>query len=192
MTSLNHIYQHPHFSPKLLDIITQAHVKVQIPRGTYLLRSGQMANEYYCVENGLLRSYAIDLKGNDITTDFYGVNDIAMDVVSLIQRIPAKENLHTITDCICWKINFENFQRLFHSVEGFTEWGRAWMTQMLFKSKQRSISMITETAGDRYLGLQMEHPEIIRQAPLKYISSYLGITDTSLSRIRHELSKSTH
>ena len=192
MSSLKHIYQHSHFSPELLEIITQAHRKVQIPKGTYLLKSGQLANEYFCVESGLIRSYAVDLKGNDITTDFYGINDIAMDVISLFQRTPAKENLHALTDCICWRIDFEDFQRLFHSVEGFTEWGRAWMTQILFKSRQRSISMITETAGDRYLSLQLEHPEIVRQAPLKYISSYLGITDTSLSRIRNEISKSTH
>jgi hypothetical protein len=30
-------------------------------------------------------------------------------------------------------------------------------------------------------------PEILQVAPLKYIASYLGITDTSLSRIRKEL-----
>jgi CRP/FNR family transcriptional regulator, anaerobic regulatory protein len=47
--------------------------------------------------------------------------------------------------------------------------------------------MITDSATECYLGLQKEHPEIIQQAPLKYIASYLGITDTSLSRIRKEL-----
>jgi hypothetical protein len=31
----------------------------------------------------------------------------------------------------------------------------------------------------------------LQQAPLKYIASYLGITDTSLSRIRKELVKDT-
>ncbi|CAN5362663.1 hypothetical protein BH23BAC3_BH23BAC3_13890 [soil metagenome] len=84
-------------------------------------------------------------------------------------------------------MSFENFQRLFQNTDGFSEWGRTWMSGALFSSKQRSLSMITESATERYLTLQKEHPEIIQQAPLKYIASYLGITDTSLSRIRKEL-----
>jgi ribosomal protein L10 len=31
--------------------------------------------------------------------------------------------------------------------------------------------------------------EVFQNAPLKYIASYLGVTDTSLSRIRKEYSK---
>jgi CRP-like cAMP-binding protein len=50
-------------------------------------------------------------------------------------------------------------------------------------------SMITETAEKRYATLLQANPEIFRQAPLKHIASYLGVTDTSLSRIRRELSK---
>jgi hypothetical protein len=47
--------------------------------------------------------------------------------------------------------------------------------------------MITETARERYLRLQEEQPEIVKVVPLKYIASYLGITDSSLSRIRKEI-----
>lgn len=49
--------------------------------------------------------------------------------------------------------------------------------------------MITETAEERYEQLLTANPEIFQHAPLKNIASYLGITDTSLSRIRKELSK---
>jgi len=49
--------------------------------------------------------------------------------------------------------------------------------------------MITETAEQRYAGLLNTNPAIFQHAPLKNIASYLGITDTSLSRIRKEFSK---
>ncbi|HEX9503151.1 MAG TPA: hypothetical protein VF974_02410 [Patescibacteria group bacterium] len=49
--------------------------------------------------------------------------------------------------------------------------------------------MITETAEERYAQLLISNPEIFKQVPLKNIATYLGITDTSLSRIRKELSK---
>ena len=40
------------------------------------------------------------------------------------------------------------------------------------------------TAEERYKALVEEAPDIIKRAPLKYIASYLGITQVSLSRIR--------
>jgi hypothetical protein len=59
----------------------------------------------------------------------------------------------------------------------------------LYQSKMRATEMITEPATKRYLHLMQGRPQIIQQAPLKYIASYLGITDTSLSRIRKEISQ---
>ncbi|MDO5524244.1 MAG: cyclic nucleotide-binding protein, partial [Bacteroidia bacterium] len=61
------------------------------------------------------------------------------------------------------------------------------MAGELFRFKQRSIEMIAESATERYLKLIKEKPQVIRQAPLKYIATYLGVTDTSLSRIRKEI-----
>lgn len=46
--------------------------------------------------------------------------------------------------------------------------------------------MITETAEQRYASLLQSAPEIFRDAPLKQIASYLGVTDSSLSRIRKD------
>jgi CRP/FNR family transcriptional regulator, anaerobic regulatory protein len=189
MTSLSYIYHHPDLKHEDLKDIFETHQKVYIKKGDYFFKEGQLSNEYYCIEKGLARSYVIDLNGNDITTNFYGKNEIVIDVVSLFQRVPSKENFHALTDCVCWKIEYAEFQRLYHSIDAFSEWGRAWMTQCFHQLKQRSISMITETARDRYLALQEQHPEILQQAPLKHIASYLGITDTSLSRIRNELSR---
>ncbi|MDB4106863.1 hypothetical protein N9595_00125 [Bacteroidia bacterium] len=50
--------------------------------------------------------------------------------------------------------------------------------------------MITDSAEFRYLQLIDQHPEIMLQAPLKHIATYLDITDSSLSRVRKELSRS--
>ncbi|MFT4095004.1 MAG: hypothetical protein QM640_15340 [Niabella sp.] len=79
-------------------------------------------------------------------------------------------------------------QKLFHSMPGFVEWGRLGFMNRLFFIKQRSLDMIRETATNRYLKLMRDKPGIIQQVPLKQIASYLGITDTSLSRIRKDIS----
>jgi CRP/FNR family transcriptional regulator, anaerobic regulatory protein len=189
MSPLSRIYSHPELKQEDLKIIFEAHKKVYFRKGDDFFKADRLSNEYYCIEEGLARSYVIDLNGNDITTNFFGNNEIVIDVVSLFHRVPSKETFHALIDCVCWKIEYEDFQRLYHSIDAFSEWGRAWMTQCFHQLKQRSISMITETARVRYLALQERHPEILQQAPLKHIATYLGITDTSLSRIRNELSR---
>ncbi len=189
MTALQAIYQHPLLTNADLQTIFDAHRRVTFKKGDFLLKSGMVANAYFCVGNGLIRSYVYDFNGNDITTGFIGENQLAIDVVSLFNRIPSVEYFQALTECECYSIDMESFQELYHSIRGLNEWGRAWMAESLFELKQRTISMITDSASVRYQRLQNQHPQILQQAPLKFIASYLGITDTSLSRIRKELVK---
>jgi|26BtaG_2_1085354.scaffolds.fasta_scaffold01413_3 CRP-like cAMP-binding protein len=181
------IYNHPLIKKDELNEIIDAHEKVNFTKGSFFLKSGKMANEYNLIESGLLRAYVHDFNGNEITTNFYSTNEISIEVSSLFQRIPTKENIIALTDGIVWKIEFDKFQELFHKIEGFREWGRAWMSGQLFISKQRKIQMLTKNATERYKTLIQEKPEIVQHAPIKHIASYLGITDTSLSRIRKEI-----
>lgn len=186
---LEKVYHHPLMTANDIASIIKEHKKVSFKKGTFILKEGQIADSYLIIETGLLRSFVHDFNGNDITTNFYGSQEIAIEVSSLFQRIPTKENIQTLTECTCWKIEFDIFQELFHSSEGFIEWGRSWMSNELFMLKQRSVTMLTKSATDRYLTLLQDKPQIIQQASLKSIASYLGITDTSLSRIRKDIFK---
>ena len=185
--ALRHVYRYPGFTESELSKLFAAHEKVSFEKGKLFLKEGRIPNEYFILESGLARSYVIDYDGNDITTNFFTPNQVVIEVSSLFQRIKSKENIEAIMDCECWKIDFNTFQELYHSIKSFNEWGRAWMSGKLFELKQRSVEMITENATDRYLKLMNERPAIFQYAPLKCIATYLGITDTSLSRIRKEI-----
>lgn len=181
------VYQHFLLSETDIETIKLCHEKVSFKKGEFLLKEDEIADEYYLLEKGLVRAFVLDFDNNETTTEFFCENEIVIVPSSLFQRMPSKENLQTLTDCTLWKIDFEKFQELFHSIEGIREWGRAWFTFQLFTMKQRSLEMITETAKNRYLKLMKDKPEILLNAPLKQIATFLGITDTSLSRIRKEI-----
>jgi len=183
------VYQHPQFSEDDIKVIAKAHQKIEITKGSFLLKEGETANEYFLLEKGLVRAFVHDYDNNEITTEFFVENEIVIVPASLFQRNPSQESLQTVTDCVLWKISFNDFQYLFHSVPGFSEWGRLWFTNQVFSLKQKSLDIVTETATNRYLKLLKEKPQIIQNAPLKQIASFLGITDTSLSRIRKDLLK---
>jgi hypothetical protein len=47
--------------------------------------------------------------------------------------------------------------------------------------------LLNETAEQRYINLFEERPELVTIIPLKYVSSYIGVTPQALSRIRKRI-----
>ena len=180
-------YDFPFFLPEELQELFESHSKKSFQKGEYLLKEGEISNEYFILESGVARAFVNDFDGNDVTTNFFVENEIVIEVSSIFQRIPSEENIICTTDCECWVMNFNDFQELFHKINNLSEWGRAWMSSELFSFKQRSVDMFRLSATQRYLNLIQQELQILKEVPLKQIASYLGITDTSLSRIRKEL-----
>jgi CRP-like cAMP-binding protein len=170
-----------------LDIVLPHFTQVEFKKNDFLAKAGKIANHYWFMESGFIRSYAFDTEGNDITTQFYSTGEIVIDWVSFFLRRPTREYMQATEDCVCWELDFETFQKLFHSIESFREQGRATLVGSYFALKERSVSMITDLTKDRYLRLLKEKPDIFQHTSLKHIATYLGVTDTSLSRIRKEI-----
>ena len=161
----------------------------KIARNEYLLKEGAVCNESHFIEEGITRSYTYDLEGNEVTTAFYSKKMFTSDLVSFFKRTPSKEYIQALTDCETWYLTYEDMQTNFHTYPEFREFGRLNIINHYSILKQRMLSMLQETAEQRYSHLINSNPEILQNAPLKYIATYLGITDTSLSRIRKEFIK---
>lgn len=161
----------------------------ELPKHSLLLKEGLVANAYLVLESGFLRAFTHNTEGEEVTTAFYAPGQVVFEVASFFRRIPSKENIQALTDSHGWMLSFENLNHLFHTHIAFREFGRMVLVKSFAALKDRMLSQITETAEQRYLFLLEKNPDIFQQAPLKHIASYLGITDTSLSRIRKELSK---
>ena len=161
----------------------------EIRRGELFLKEGQVSNQYLILNEGFMRAYSFDPDGNEVTTAFHSRAYPVFEVASFFNRTPSKENIQALTDCSGWEITYEQLNMLFHSIPEFRNFGRSILVKGFAALKTRMLSMITETAEERYLSLIQSNPEIFQYAPLKQIASYLGVTDTSLSRIRKEMMK---
>lgn len=184
---LHRVFSPSNFRPEELLQIVSKFKQVKYSKEDYLLESGRTANNYWFVEQGLLRSYVVDAEGNEISTGFFSVGDIVIDWPSFFLREPTREYIQALSDCNCWQLDYENFQTLFHNIEAFREQGRATLVGSYFALKKNHVALVADRAKDRYMRLMEEQPEIVQQVPLKYIASFLGVTDTSLSRIRREI-----
>ena len=153
----------------------------------FLLQAGTVSDDYFFLETGLLRAFAYDPAGHDVTTGFYGPGEVVFEVASFFQRTPSLEYVQALTDCAGWRLSFAQLNALFHARPEFREFGRAVLVRGFAALKTRLLATITEPAAVRYEHLLRASPALMQHAPLKHIASYLGITDTSLSRIRKAL-----
>lgn len=184
---LSSIFKVQNFKPEEYALILSKYERISFAKNDWLIKPGSLANYYFFLESGYARSFVYDLEGNDISTKFFAQNDIVIDWHSYFLKTPTREGIQAIAPCIAWKISFDEFMKLFH-IEAFREVGRTRLVNHYFELKTHSVSIIADQAKDRYLQLLQAKPDIVQNVPLKQIASYLGITDTSLSRIRKELS----
>jgi CRP-like cAMP-binding protein len=170
-----------------LELITTKYTQITITKGDYLLQQGTIEKKYWFVESGFVRSYVIDTEGNDITFNLYASGDVVIDYPSFFFKVPTRENIQALTDCVCWEIDFATFQEMFNTISNFREHQRGLLVGSYFALKEHSISLIADQAKVRYLHLLKTKPNIVQNVSLKHIATFLGITDTSLSRIRKEI-----
>lgn len=185
---LHKVFASSGLSPDELKHIISKYKPVTFHKNEYLLKQGQIEKKYWFLESGFIRSYIVDTEGNDITFNLYATGDVVIDYPSIFFFAPTRENIQALTDCVCWEISFEDFQEMFNSILNFREQQRGLLVGSYFALKEHSISLIADEAKERYLKLMKERPYIIQNVSLKNIATFLGITDTSLSRIRKEIS----
>ncbi|HTD39285.1 MAG TPA: Crp/Fnr family transcriptional regulator [Mucilaginibacter sp.] len=160
----------------------------KLSKNEFFLKEGKVSDFLYLAE-GLMRAYTFDLKGDEVTTNFYAKNRQVYDHASFFLQTASQENIQAITDCLAYTITFEKMNTLFHSIPEYREYGRGMLVKELVSFKKRTLAVINKSAEQRYEDLIKDDKEIFQFVQLKYIASYLGVTNSSLSRIRREFSK---
>ena len=150
---------------------------------------GKISSGNFFMTEGFMRAFTHNPEGEEVTTYFFYKNRPVFEAFSLYTKARAIENIQAITECHGFLLSFDNLNLLFHSVPEFREFGRAMLVGEFVAHKKRTLSLINQTAEERYTELINTNQEVFQYVPLKYIASYLGVTDSSLSRIRKEFSK---
>ncbi|MCU0353750.1 MAG: Crp/Fnr family transcriptional regulator [Cytophagales bacterium] len=184
----NFIRSHFPAPTTVLETIAAQFEERHFAKGEFFLKEGK-TSEYLFLADGLMRAFAHDTNGNEVTTYFYPKNRVVFEAASFFMRTVSAENIQALTDCTGYSADFDRLNKLFHGLPEFREFGRLMLVKEFVAYKQRTLAMINKTAEERYSELLETHKEVFQFAPLKQIASYLGVTDTSLSRIRREFAK---
>ena len=178
----------PVTSQALAEILAAYEPRI-LRKNEFLLHQGEVSNDYLFLEEGLLRAFTLDPEGNEVTTFFYSSNQMVFEVASLFTRVPSAESIQALADCRGYSLTLDKLNALFHGLPEFREFGRKMLVKGFADFKQRALALINKSAEERYLHLLTTKPALFQHAQLRHIASYLGVTDSSLSRIRKEMGK---
>jgi len=162
--------------------------EVEISKKDFILKQGRICYNIYFVKKGLLRCYYIK-DDKEINSWFMKETDIIFSVESFLNQVPSRENIQALEDSTLYFIEYEELQYLYHHCPEFNFVGRVLTEKYYQLSEQRLYSLRMQRAIERYNFIMHHFPQIILRVPSKYIASYLGITEETLSRIRGFQSK---
>lgn len=158
----------------------------EFPKKHILLKKGQVENNLSFVETGIIRYYIPKIE-NDLTFAFVFNGYFASAYDSFLTRKPLTYQVETLTKTTLWQISHADLQTIYNETEIGNKIGRAAAENLFLIKLKRELSLLNETAEQRYLNLLKEQPQLIQYIPLKYIASYIGVTPQALSRIRKRI-----
>lgn len=135
---------------------------------------------------GIIRNYYLDSEGNEITKYFSREGSLIMDegILGYKQSIAALEVLEDSTVLLMDTVKLKH---LIHTRDTFKNLYIACLESALRYKIYRESEFLTKNATERYLQFCKDFPELVNRVKQSYISTYLGITPESLSRIRKTL-----
>lgn len=171
---------------RALDALAGCLKPCSFPRRHMLVEAGRSVRHAFFIERGLTRSFWI-VDGEEITTSFSVEGAIVFSMDELYYGIPSEEYVQTLEPFEGYAIALTDLVRLFETDLEWANWARI-IHQNEYRRLHRSHKdRLTLPARQRYEALLSQQPEACRRAPLGYIASYLGITPSTLSRLRKRI-----
>ena len=157
-------------------------------KGDVLLKSGEVCKNTFFVVKGCLRSFVLDKKNKPHIIEFAPEHHWLTERVSFMTGEPGAFYIDAIEDTDYIAVPDTFFARLPSIVPNADKFNRELLLDSVKAFRRRLISMLSDTADDRYLSFIQSYPSLALRVPQKMIASFLGITPESLSRIRKTLS----
>lgn len=156
-------------------------------KGDYFVQEGRTSKYMAFITRGLFQYFYLK-DGKEITTYVTGPNAFLLSLSSFFKQAPSLENIRSMTDATILTIHYDEVMRLKKENEGFRAFYIGALESLVISMDDTRTNLIILTAEERYALLLKNEPNLIRQMPLQYLASILGITPRHLSRIRQNIS----
>ena len=157
-----------------------------IRKNKYFLEAGQRCSKIGFLFSGILCSFIYDTEGSEIVKHFLEPYQFFTDLDSYENAKPACLNIISITESTILSIKKQDNNDLQHEIPKWEHVQGLFASRALNNMIQMRNFLNFGSATEKYRYFVKNYPNLARNVPLKYIASYLGITQSSLSRLRRE------
>jgi CRP-like cAMP-binding protein len=171
-------------APVRAEVIYKFFKPLTIRKNEYILRQGSNKRPIIFVHSGYFRLFRNDPDGDGFTRAISARRKFLSDIYQFAGDGLAKQNIQAITDCEVALIYREEVTNLEKEFPEFKDVEIKVLEDVVVQFARRADQLLTQNAHHRYRLLVEQHPDLIRNVPIKDIASFLGITPQSLSRLR--------
>lgn len=148
---------------------------------------GQVCKNFYFINKGCLRLYEIDKKGNEITAYFSFENSFITALTSFITQKPSRDFLISLESSEVLKVDRNKFFKLLEAYPKFKELYYKIIEFALIHSQMRIYSFLGMEGIDKLKWVMEHEPKLLQRVSSKEVASYLGMTNSTLSKLRAKL-----
>lgn len=166
-----------------LDILESVLVAKKYPKGSIILKEGEVCKDICYIDKGLIRQFYYKY-GKMVTEHLGEDHTIFMCIESLFKEEPSKIQVEALEATTIYAMPKAALERVaLHNVNIQLLY-RKILEESLIISQVHADLVRFETAQNRYMRMCKLMPQVILRAPLVYIASYLQMTPETLSRVR--------
>lgn len=184
---IDYILQFGDLNQQQIDLITQKAQTLELRKDEYFSEAGKIAQQVGFVMDGVVRVCYYNNAGEEITKYFIDENNLVVDLESFNNDICSSCYVQAVTDCKILFFSKNDWKELLDIIIPWNTIVNKITSRALMQKVQRRSPLVSEDATTRYLEFLKIYPNGVNRIPLSYIASYLGITQSSLSRIRKNI-----
>lgn len=183
------ILKHVQFTDKEAGAFCSAFQPHHYKTKEYVLREGETCRFEGFVVKGCLRVFAIDNNGYEHVLYFAPEDWWVGDIDSFTTGQPSWLCIQALEDSVVMQISRQGKERLYTELPPTEKLFRIMGQKALVALQRRMLSMLSQTADERYLLFVQRYPDLEQRLTQQQVAAYLGITHEFLSKVRKRLSQ---
>jgi len=155
--------------------------------GTILMEPGNFSKDLFFIKKGIIRAYH-ESEDNQQKTIFIRVeNEFFGDYYSIILDTPTRLYYECLEDCEFYKFEFGEIEQYLKQNTEVMNFAFQYLAKVVSEYIARNEDFIFLSAEERYIKYVLNNKSLLDRVPAKLISSMLGVTPVSLSRIKKRI-----